>query len=60
MASVIDEQLNEMDTKILTLDQRDDDNKPIGSRWRIASIDKSCIGIFENKTIKRIIIYSNP
>jgi len=50
--SVIDKQVNEMATKLDTLELVDDNGKPLGSNWSLKSIDKLAIDVYETKPLR--------
>ena len=45
--SVIEAQVKEMSSKVESLDKGDVEGKPMGSRWKIVSIDKLGVDIVE-------------
>ncbi|MFM7983208.1 MAG: hypothetical protein ACKPKO_28195, partial [Candidatus Fonsibacter sp.] len=50
--SVIDKQVNEMATKLETLELVDDDGKPLGTGWTLKSIDTLAIDVYETKPLR--------
>ena len=52
MKNAIEEQLQEMASKVEVLDQKDAEGKSLGSGWTIVSIDKLAIVTFETKPLR--------
>ncbi|MFM7979339.1 MAG: hypothetical protein ACKPKO_08500 [Candidatus Fonsibacter sp.] len=50
--SVIDKQVNDMATKLDTLELIDDDGKPLGPGWALKPIDKLAIDVYEAKLLR--------
>ena len=50
--SVVEKLINELATMMDTLYLTDKDGKPIGSGWKIQTINKLCVDIFQTKHLR--------
>ena len=50
--SIVKKQINELATMMDTLYLTDKDGKPIGSGWKIQTINKLCVDIFQTRDLR--------
>ena len=58
--SVVEKQINELATMMDTLYLTDKDGKPIGSGWKIQTINKLCVDIFQTRDLRSSSYIETP